>query len=32
VSFQVRGVDHNNVWFFSATRHSAEDAIKNALS
>ncbi len=32
VSFEVSGVDHDNVWFFSATGQSAEDAIKNTHS
>lgn len=32
VSFQVSGVDHDNVWFIGATRQAAKDAIKNALS
>ena len=31
VSFQVRGVYHDDVWFSSAIRQAAEDAIKYAL-
>jgi hypothetical protein len=32
VSFQVSGVDHDDVWFFFVTRQAAEDTIKYTLS